>query len=118
MNDAELTPNVRRALRKLGADISVARKKRRISMADFAARSGMSERTLSRLEKGDPGVGLGHVAMAMVSLGELHRLENIIDVSKDETGLLVDRGALPKRIRSRRRKAAGHDAINLDGVDF
>ena len=92
-------PSVQRALRELGRDIRIARKKRRLPVADFAVRMGVSQGTLVRLEKGDPGVAVGAVAMALLALGELHRLGTIIDVSTDDTGLMLDVGSLPQRIR-------------------
>ncbi|MYB54688.1 MAG: helix-turn-helix domain-containing protein [Acidobacteriia bacterium] len=93
------SPSVRRALRELGRDIRIARKKRRMPVADFAVRMGVSQGTLLRLEKGDPGVAIGAVAMALLALGELHRLGTIIDISTDDTGLMLDVGSLPQRIR-------------------
>ncbi len=37
--------------------------------------------------------------MALLALGELRRLGDILDVSKDDTGLMLDDDALPQRIR-------------------
>ena len=92
-------PSVQRALRELGRDIRIARKKRRMPVADFAVRMGVSQGTLLRLENGNPGVAVGAVAMALLALGELHRLGTIIDVSTDDTGLMLDANSLPQRIR-------------------
>lgn len=94
-----LTPSAARALRSLGRDLQIARKKRRMPMADFAERMGVSLGTLTRLEKGEPGVSLGAFAMALLALGELRRLDEVLDVSRDDTGLLLDVAALPQRIR-------------------
>lgn len=94
-----LTPSAARALRALGRDLRIARKKRRMPMADFAERMGVSLGTLTRLEKGEPGVSLGAFAMALLVLGELRRLDEFLDVSRDDTGLLLDVAALPQRIR-------------------
>ncbi len=66
--------------------------------AVFAVRVGVSQGTLVRLEKGDPGVAVGAVAMAFLALGELHRIGSILDVSTDDTGLRVDIDSLPQRI--------------------
>ncbi len=96
------TPSVQRALRTLGRDIGIARRKRRMAVADFAARMGVSQGTLVRLEKGEAGVSIGAFAMALLALGELHRLEDLLDVSRDETGLLLDLDSLPRRIRRRK----------------
>lgn len=43
-------PSVQRALRALGRDVGIARRKRRLPVADFAARMGVSQGTLIRLE--------------------------------------------------------------------
>ena len=50
---------VRRALRKFGADIQDARKRRRLPMSVIAERAFTSRSTLQRIEAGDPGVGIG-----------------------------------------------------------
>ena len=96
------TPSVQRALRALGRGIGIARRKRRMPVADFAARMGVSQGTLVRLEKGEAGVAIGSLAMALLALGELNRLEDLLDISRDETGLLLDLDNLPRRIRRRK----------------
>jgi len=49
---------VRRALRKLGQDIRDARRRRRIPMEIMAERASISRTTLTKVEKGDPGVSI------------------------------------------------------------
>ena len=90
--------SVRRALRKLGADINIARRKRRVSLADMAQGSGVSLSTLRRLERGDPSVSLAALAMVLMVLGEARRLDGLLDVAGDDSGLLLDLATLPKRI--------------------
>ncbi|MBU4527396.1 MAG: helix-turn-helix domain-containing protein [Desulfomicrobium sp.] len=94
--------NARRALQALGANIKTARLKRRISVQGFAERVGVSESTISRLEKGDDGVSIGTLAMACLVLGEIGRISDFLDPGSDDTGLLLDREALPKRIDRKR----------------
>ena len=100
-------PSVQRALRALGRDIGIARRKRRLPVADFATRMGVSQGTLMRLEKGEAGVSIGAFAMALLALGELHRLDEILDVSRDDTGLMLDVDSLPRRIRRPRPRSLG-----------
>lgn len=95
----QMPSSLTKALRKFGADLSIARRKRRMTAAEVAAAAGISEVTLWRLERGDPGVGLGVVAMVLLALGEQSRIGDLIDVSKDDTGLLLDTAKLPKRVR-------------------
>ena len=86
------------ALRQMGADLRMARRKRRIPIEDFALRVGVSSRTIIRLEKGDSGVSMGTLAMACLTMGEIDRIDWLIDPATDDTGLLLDRDRLPKRI--------------------
>ena len=101
-----------RALSKDGNDIRIARKKRRMSVADFCERIGVSDKTLTRLENGNGGVRLETLAMAMLALGELPRLATLMDSATDDTGLMMDIGRLPKRIVNPRptRRAQPTDA--------
>ena len=94
--------SARRALEALGANIKTARLKRRISVKGFAERIGVSESTVTRLEKGDDGVSIGTLAMACLVLGEIDRISDFLDAGTDNTGLLLDRESLPKRIDRKR----------------
>jgi transcriptional regulator with XRE-family HTH domain len=88
-----------RALRKLGRDLSLARRKRGISTADMAARMFITRDTLWRLEKGEPSVSVGSLATAAFILGMHNRLADLAAPGTDEIGLDLDEKRLPKRIR-------------------
>ena len=100
-------PSVQRVLRALGRDIGIARRKRRLPVADFAVRMGVSQGTLIRLEKGEAGVSIGAFAMALLALGELGRMAEMLEVSRDDTGLMLDIDSLPRRIRRPRARPLG-----------
>jgi len=102
--------NARRALEALGKNIKTARLKRRISVKGFAERVGVSESTIMRLEKGDDGVSIGTLAMVCLVLGEIERIAEFLDAGSDDTGLLLDREALPKRI-DRKRKSGQESSV-------
>jgi transcriptional regulator with XRE-family HTH domain len=104
-NSLPLPSPVVRAIAKLGADISKARRRRRLTRASLAERSGVSEATLKRLEKGDGRVALESFARALHVLGETDRLEGLLDSGTDELGLILMDEQLPKRVR--RRKSSG-----------
>jgi transcriptional regulator with XRE-family HTH domain len=99
-------PAVTRAIAQLGEDVSRARRRRRLTRASLAERSGVSEATLKRLEKGDGSVALENFARALHVLGELDRLEKLLDSSTDELGLVLMDEQLPKRVRRRRSSGA------------
>lgn len=87
------------ALRKLGRELALARRKRGISTDDMAARLFVSRDTLWRLERGDPKVAIGTVATAAFVLQLHDRLANLATPGDDTLGLTLDERRLPKRIR-------------------
>lgn len=98
-NSSSLPLPVSRALRSLGRDLAVARKKRRISAAEMAERLFISRDTLWRLESGDPTVATGTLATALFVLQLHDRLASLAAASGDALGLEKEAELLPKRIR-------------------
>jgi transcriptional regulator with XRE-family HTH domain len=94
-------PAVARTLAKLGTDISLARRTRRVSTTDFAQQMGVSRATLQRLEAGDAGCSINTLAAALNALGQLDLLGGLLDQSQDHIGLMLTRGTAPQRIRNR-----------------
>lgn len=90
---------VRRAVRALGRDIREARLRRRIATSMMAERASISRTTLSKIEKGNPGVSLGIYATVLFVLGLSERLGSLADVRSDTVGLDLETESLPKRIR-------------------
>ena len=98
---------VKRTLKKIGADLADARKRRRISTSTMAQRAMISRTTLVKVEKGDPGVSIGVIATVMFVLGMTDRLTDIADASHDRLGLDLESEKLPKRISSSRKPKHG-----------
>jgi transcriptional regulator with XRE-family HTH domain len=94
----------RKALIKLGEDIAVARKKRRISTVSMAERAFISRGTLYKAEKGDPSVSMGIYATLLSILGLIEGLGNVADRSSDTLGLDIDEDRLPQKVQPRSRK--------------
>lgn len=93
---------VERAIRKLGQDISLARRRRHISQVSMAERMGASLSTVRRIEKGDVRIPIHFIARALHVLGEVKALENLLDTANDDIGLMLMDERLPKRIRLKR----------------
>lgn len=98
---------VKRTLKKLGADLADARKRRRISTSTMAQRAMISRTTLVKVERGDPGVSIGVITTVMFVLGMTDRLADIADASHDRLGLDLESEKLPKRISSSRKTKHG-----------
>lgn len=94
----------RRALRKLGADIRDARRRRHLPMAVVADRAFTSRSTLQRVEAGDTAVSIGIYAAVLQALGLLEGLGQVADASKDSVGQALAAEALPKRVYLKRIK--------------
>ena len=94
----ELPPAVRSLVRELGANLSIARKRRRESIKAWAGRIGVSEPTLARMERGDPGVAFGTYATALWLIG---RAQAIPELAAPH----LDLGALESEVRVARKRA-------------
>lgn len=94
-----LPPPVLRSLKKLGRDLGIARRKRRLTVEMMAERMGVSKPTYLRTERGDPTVGLGMYAMALFVLGLGSPLGDLVDASRDDQALVLDVERLPERVR-------------------
>ncbi len=91
---------VQKNLRKLGKNISDARRRRRIPMKLMSERSGFSRITLSKIEKGDPSVSMGSYASALFVLGMSDHLARVAEAFHDIVGHELEEERLPKRIRT------------------
>jgi transcriptional regulator with XRE-family HTH domain len=94
-----LPPQATVALHELGQNLALARLRRRESLRSWAARVGVSVRTLQRLEAGDPGVGMGVYAAALWLMGRAEALGALADPA-------LDRGALELDVRAARERLA------------
>lgn len=99
--ESPLALPVDRALSKLGQDLALARRRRSISQASLAERMGASLSTVRRMEKGDPKVPIHFFARALHVFGEIKALENLLDTSQDDIGLILMDEQLPKRVRAK-----------------
>ena len=82
--------SVRGSLEQVGRHVRLARKRRGITMREMAERMFVTRKTLSRLESGDPGVSLGVLASALLTLGLEHDLDHLADPETDTTANIID----------------------------
>jgi len=78
------------ALQQLGADLAVARLRRKESLKTWAKRIGVSVPTLLRLEAGEPGVSLGVLATALWLVGRDGALATLATPREDRGALELD----------------------------
>ncbi len=100
-----LPPAVARALREFGENLAVARVRRRESQRTWARRLGCSVPTLIRLERGDPGVGMGLYATALWLMGRVSALPQLAAPGEDL-------GALESEVRTALQRRAKRTAAS------
>ncbi len=94
-----LPPQATQALSALGANLALARLRRKEPLRGWAKRMGVSVRTLQRMEAGDPGVGMGIYTAALWLMGRAEALPDLADPA-------LDRGALELDVRSAKERQA------------
>lgn len=123
------SPKAKPALAQLGQNLRNARLRRGIAVVDLAVRAGTSPSSITRLERGDPGVAIGTLANVLVVLGLLEQLADLVDIRKDDLGLALAMEHGPRRGRSfatklRKQKAQSkdprdqQDIVDPDGASF
>lgn len=106
-----LVPRVSRLLEGLGAHLKLARLRRKYSAEIVAQRAGITRRTLSKVEQGDPAVALGVYARVMQVL----RLEDDLALlaKDDELGRKLQDAGISTKLRAPKRVAAKKNEIAL-----
>ena len=101
-----LPPATAGASEKLGADLAVARLRRKESLRSWAQRLGVTVSTLQRLEAGDPSVGIGIVASALWLIQRDGELRNLAAPEHDKGAIEMDVRAALALGRSRAQSRA------------
>jgi hypothetical protein len=86
----QLPPTTTAVIEKLGADLAVARLRRKESLKTWAQRMGVSVPTLQRLESGDPGVCIGIVATALLMIQRDGALGQLAVPELDQEAIELD----------------------------
>jgi transcriptional regulator with XRE-family HTH domain len=85
-----MPPSTLAALAQLGADLAVARLRRKESLRTWAKRLGVSVPTLIRLEAGEPNVSVGVLATALWLIGRDGALGTLASPKDDRGALELD----------------------------
>lgn len=108
-----LVPRVARLLDGFGVLLRLARLRRKLSAETVAQRAGITRRTLSKVEKGDPAVALGVYARVMQAL----RLENDLALlgKDDKLGRKLQDAGIVARLRAPKRSSR---TVRRDNENF
>lgn len=81
---AVIFPKNKKILLALGENIKLARKRRKLTQTLISERTGLSRLTIRNIEKGEPGVSIGHYLVVLSVLGLANDLQNV--AKDDELG--------------------------------
>lgn len=108
-----LFPKQERLLQRLGENLRLARKRRKLTTGQVAERAGISRSTLYHLEKGAANCSLGTLLQVLAAL----RLEDdLAEVGKDDVlgQRLIDAVLLGSVRKSSARQATGSGSAQCD----
>ena len=91
-----------RTLERLGANIRIARIRRRLTQQDLARRVGVSRFVVADVERGKPTTAVSAYLGALWVLGLLGQLDDVADPDRDQEGATLALARSPKTARSRR----------------
>jgi transcriptional regulator with XRE-family HTH domain len=86
-------------VRELGRRVRLARLRRGLSVAELSAKAGINRNTLTSLEKGKSGLGLGAFITVLWALGLEHTLDAVAHPDSDTHGKTLEAARRPKRAR-------------------
>lgn len=93
-----LLPARERILKQMGENISLARKRRKLTMEMVAQRADTTRLTVSNIEKGSPSVAIGHYINVLAVLNQENDFLKV--AAEDELGRkLADIELMSKRVR-------------------
>ena len=96
---------VEQTLKRLGANLRIARLRRNLTIADMGQKIGAGQRAVADAEKGKPSTGIAVYAAMLWALDLIGHMADVASPEKDEEGQAL---AL-SRERARARPKAGLD---------
>ena len=90
---------VERALKRLGANIALARQRRGMRQTDLANKAGITAVTMRRVENGMSTTGIAAYLAALWALGLESEFADIASPDRDEEGKTRERARSPERVR-------------------
>ncbi len=98
---------VRGGAQGIGERIATARKRRRLTLRELAAKSGISYDTARAVEAGNLQTGLGAYLAMLWAMGLESEIQTIADPERDDEGKQLEASRLPQRVRHGKAAADG-----------
>ncbi len=105
-------------IKRLGQNILIARKRRRISTSELATKASVSRQVLMRIERGDSTVGISKVFNVLNALGLLNGISSFVDPEMDRSQAIKEIRDLRESLTSKNMKAEKIHAFSKDELNF
>jgi len=93
---------VRDGAQRLGERLSMARKRRRLTLRELASKAGISYDTARAVEAGNLQTGMGAYLAVLWAMGLESEIQAFANPERDEEGKQLELARLPKRVRHAR----------------
>jgi transcriptional regulator with XRE-family HTH domain len=98
---------VKEGARLVGERLALARKRRRLTLRELAAKAGISYDTARAAEAGNLQTGFGAYLAMLWAMGLESEIRSLADPERDDEGKQLELARLPQRVR--------HAKESLDG---
>ncbi len=110
--------NTELEIKRLGQNIQIARKRRKMSVSELAAKSDVSRQAIMRVEIGDPSVGISKVFNILNALGLLKGISEIADPNLDRSQAIKEIKELREGVILKTQKSSIKDKKDFKESDL
>ena len=116
MNDSFITTDLE--IKRIGQNILIARKRRKMTTSELAAKANVSRQVLMRIERGDSSVGISKVFNVLNALGLLNGISTFVDPEMDRSQAIQEIKELREASSSKSKKTAKLNAFSKNELNF
>lgn len=98
---------VRNGAQRIGERLTLARKRRRLTVRELASKAGISYDTARAVEAGNLQTGLGAYLAMLWAMGLESEIQAFVDPERDDEGKQLELTRLPQRVRHRKEQQGG-----------
>ncbi len=112
--------NTELEIKRLGQNIQIARKRRKMSVSELAAKTDVSRQAITRVETGDPSVGISKVFNILNALGLLKGISEIVDPDLDRSQAIREIKELREGVmlKTKKRSLKGKNDFTKSDLNF
>ncbi len=98
---------VRDGAQRIGTHLALARKRRRLTLRELAAKAGISYDTARAVEAGNLQTGLGATLAVLWAMGLESEIDAFVNPESDVEGKQLEIARMPQRVRHRKERLDG-----------